>query len=233
MAITIRQSGDRGYFDHDWLKTYHTFSFANYYNPSQMGFRSLRVINEDRVKPATGFPLHFHKDMEIFSVILEGGLAHQDDMGNGSILRPGYIQLMSAGRGVTHSEYNASNQDEVHFLQIWIIPEIKGLEPSYQELFFPESAKHNRWCLIISKNGQEDSLKIHQDVKVYLAHMDQGVSLVKEIALHRYGWLQVMRGSVDLNGQRLERGDGASISEMAHLEIKAQAFSQLLFFDLN
>ncbi len=233
MSIHVRKSGDRGFFDYGWLKTYHTFSFARYDDPDYRGFRSLRVINEDRIQPGTGFPVHSHQDMEIFSVVLEGGLTHQDDLGNASILRPGKIQLLSAGRGVTHSEVNASDKEETHFLQIWIKPIDRGLKPSYQENFFSPSLQHNRWCLIISSDGREGSLHIHQNVGGYLTTLDLGKELKYELAPNRYGWIQVMRGEIEVNGIILETGDGASVSEVDSLHFQARSPSQILFFDLT
>jgi redox-sensitive bicupin YhaK (pirin superfamily) len=233
MPITIYRSHDRRPFDYEWLKTYHTFSFGEYEDLKNKGFRALRAINENYVKPAVGFPLHTNKDMEILSIVLEGGLAHQDDMGNGSILSPGYIQLLSTGRGVTHAEYNASDKQPVHFLQIWINPNTKNLEPYYQDGFFPDSAKTNQWCLILSQEGSNRSLTIHQDVKAYLANLDQGNQLTREIAPERFGWFQILSGIVELNSERVETGDGVAISQITHLDIMAQAPSQLLFFDLS
>jgi redox-sensitive bicupin YhaK (pirin superfamily) len=231
MTVVIRKSSERGYFDYGWLKTYHTFSFGNYQDPQHMGFRSLRVLNEDRVAPAVGFPLHSHRDMEILSIILSGGLAHQDDIGNGAILRPGYVQLMTAGRGVVHTETNASDKDEVHFLQIWIIPEERGLEPSYQEQFFPEEDKHNKWCLIASKEKKGNALVIHQDVDIYLAHLDEGGQLFQPMQERSYGWLQVIDGTINLNGVHMDTGDGASFSQIEQIEAKTAA--KLLFLSLN
>ncbi|WP_068470851.1 pirin family protein [Candidatus Protochlamydia phocaeensis] len=233
MPIRIRRSAQRGFFDHGWLKTFHTFSFGQYYDAEQMGFRSLRVLNEDFISPGVGFPLHSHQDMEIFSVVLEGGLSHQDDIGNGTILRPGKIQLMSAGQGVTHSEYNASDKTDAHFLQIWILPHTRKLKPSYQEKYFPPETRHNQWGLIISNDGRDGSLHIHQDVSVYLADLDQDVQLQKEIAEGRYGWLQVAEGKLDLNGEELEAGDGAAISQTSALVVRAIKPSKLVFLDLN
>lgn len=233
MAIQLRKSWDRAYFDYGWLKTYHTFSFGQYDDPAHRGFRFLRVINEDRIFPGVGFPLHSHQDMEIFSIVIEGGLTHQDDLGNGSILRPGQIQLMSAGKGVTHSELNASDKEEAYFLQIWILPNVRKLKPSYQEKFFPPSSRHNKWSLIISSDGREGSLHIHQDVSIYLADLDQGKELNYALQAQRYGWLQLIRGQIDLNGTRLEAGDGAAISETSALQVIALADSALVFMDLN
>jgi hypothetical protein len=233
MTIQVRKSGDRGYFDYGWLKTYHTFSFGQYDDPSYKGFRSLRVINENWIRPGVGFPLHSNYDMEIFSIVIEGGLSHQDDMGNGSILRPGQIQLLSAGRGIAHSELNASDQEEAHFLQIWIFPNARKLRPSYQEKFFPPSTRHNQWGLIISSDGREGSLHIHQDVSIYLTDLDQGKELSYDLAANRYGWMQLIKGEIELNGIYLEAGDGAAISDTSSLHFQAIADSAFIFLDLN
>lgn len=233
MTIHVRSSDDRGYFDHEWLKTYHTFSFGQYYDPNYKGFRMLRVLNEDRVMPGLGFPLHAHKDMEIFTIVVEGGLAHQDDMANASILRPGRIQLMSAGRGVTHTELNASDKEEVHFLQIWVLPNARNLKPSYQEKFFDPPLQHNQWCLIISSNGREGSLHIHQDVDIYQTTLDKNKELTYELGANRYGWIQIIKGEIELNGIELRSGDGASISQENMLNVKARSPAQLILLDLN
>jgi quercetin 2,3-dioxygenase len=233
MAIQVRKSGDRGFFDHGWLKTYHTFSFASYDDPTFRGFRSLRVLNEDRILPGTGFPVHSHQDMEIFSIVMEGGIAHQDNLGNGSIIRPGKIQLLSAGRGIAHSEVNASDDEEAHFLQIWIIPIDRKLRPSYQEKYFVSSLQHNRWCLILSSDGRDRSLHIHQNVSVYLSTLDKGKELNYQLESNRHGWIQVMSGQLEVNGIELEAGDGASVSEVSQLRFKALTHCQLLFLDLN
>lgn len=233
MTIQVRLSKDRGYFDYGWLKTYHTFSFARYDDPAYRGFRALRVINEDRIRPGVGFPLHSHQDMEIFSIVLEGGLTHQDDLGNGSILRPGQIQLLSAGTGVTHSELNASDQEEAHFLQIWILPQTRQLKPTYQESFFPFSNRQNKWKLILSSDGREGSLHIQQDVNVYLAYLDKDKELTYHLDTQRYGWLQVIKGEVHINDSVLNTGDGAAISDVSNLHVKAFSDTELIFFDLS
>jgi redox-sensitive bicupin YhaK (pirin superfamily) len=232
MTIDVRKSGERGYFDYGWLKTYHTFSFGQYDHPSYRGFRTLRVLNEDTISPGVGFPLHSHQDMEIFSIVIEGGLSHQDDIGNGSILREGQIQLMSAGRGVTHSEFNASDKEETHFLQIWILPDARKLRPSYQEKFFPPSSRHNQLCLIISSDGREGSLHIHQDANIYLSNLEKSKELNYELGIKRYGWVQLIKGEIDLNGTRLDHGDGAAISETSSLHFKAKENSEFVFIDL-
>lgn len=233
MAIEIRNALQRGYFDHGWLKTFHSFSFGEYHNPDQMGFRSLRSINENWMNPAVGFPIQFHRDVEIFSIILEGGVTHQDNLGNGSIIRAGQIQLMSAGRGMEHSEFNASDRNEAHFYQFWITPSHSTLKPSYQSKFFDPAANHNKWRLILSKDGCEGSLQINQDVSVYLTSLDFDVELTLPLKSDRYGWLQVMEGSVLLDGKELGEGDGAAISGAEKLHLKALNSAHLIFFDLN
>ncbi|MBA3722615.1 MAG: pirin family protein [Parachlamydiaceae bacterium] len=233
MAIRIRKSNERGYFDHGWLKTFHTFSFGNYHDQNYVKFRSLRVINEDRVIPGVGFPVHSHKDMEMISIVLKGSLAYQDDIGNDSILSPEDIQLVSAGSGISNCEINASDKDDVHFLKIWIIPSSKGLKPSFQKSFFPDSSKNNKLCLIASKDGKENSLIIHQDVEVYLSYLEKDYSLNRELAEGRHGWIQVIAGSIALNEIVLEEGDGAAISELSQIDIKALTPSKTLYIDLN
>lgn len=233
MPIHVRKAGDRGYFNYEGFKTYHTFSFGHYYDSSYNGFRSLKVLNEDYVQPGVGFPLHANQNMEIFSIVVEGGLAHQDNMGNGSILRPGSIQLLSTGRGVVHSEYNASDKEELHLMQVWIQPDTKNLEPSYQETSFSDSTQHNQWCLIMSPDGNQNSLKIHQDVRVYLSKLDPDTHLTMDLADQRFGWLHVIKGQILLNEEFLEAGDGASISLLPHFRIQAKEPSYLMFLDLN
>jgi redox-sensitive bicupin YhaK (pirin superfamily) len=230
--IAIRKAEDRGHFDHGWLNTYHTFSFAEYYDPAHLGFRALRVINEDRVKPGRGFPTHAHKDMEILSYVLEGALEHKDSMGNGSIIRPGDVQRMSAGTGVRHSEYNPSKTEPVHFLQIWILPEREGAAPGYQQTQFSETETHNQLRLIASHDGRDGSVIVHQDVEVYLARLDPDGEAVHRFHAHRYGWVQVTRGGVLLNGEHLSAGDGAAATDEALLTIHADQPAEVLLFDL-
>jgi quercetin 2,3-dioxygenase len=230
--LVVRRSQDRGYFDHGWLKTYHTFSFANYNDPKFMGFRSLRVINEDRVAPAQGFLTHAHADMEILSYVLEGALAHKDSLGNGSVIRPGELQRMSAGTGVRHSEANASEKELVHFLQIWILPERRGLEPSYEQREFALADRPDRWVLMASPKGEDGSLRIHQDVKLSGAVLSPSESLGYELAPGRYAWIQIARGEVTVDDVHLNAGDGLAASELTALEIEAHQPSELLLFDL-
>ena len=231
--IEIRKSQERGHANHGWLDTYHTFSFADYYDLKHMNFRSLRVINEDRVEPGEGFPAHFHRDMEIITFILEGTLEHKDSMGNGSLIKPGDVQRMSAGTGVTHSEYNPSGTGPVHLLQIWIVPEQTGLEPSYEQIHVEEAARINQWRLVGSHDPGTGAVKIHQDVKLFNSLLDEGKKLGYRLKNNRYAWLQVARGAIQLNRTLLEAGSGAAFSEENHLEIiAARDESEILLFDL-
>jgi len=231
--ITIRRSQDRGGADHGWLNTRHTFSFDSYYDPSHMHFRALRVINEDVVQPGQGFPTHPHRDMEIITYVLEGALQHRDSLGNGSIIRPGDGQRMSAGTGILHSEFNASKTEPVHLLQIWIMPEGKGIEPGYEQKAFPETEKRGRLKLIAARNGQNGAVTVHQDVSLYVALLDQGQKVEHMLAPGRHAWLQVAKGSVELDGKLLEQGDGAAVSDEQKLAIAgAQDGSEILLFDL-
>ena len=230
--ITIRPSQERGGGNHGWLNTRHTFSFDQYYDPRFMGFRSLRVINEDVVAPATGFPTHPHRDMEIITYILEGKLEHKDSLGTGSIILPGDGQRMTAGRGIRHSERNPSPTDPVHLLQIWILPERNGLEPSYEQKSFPETEKRGKLRVIASRDGREGSVKINQDAQLYVALLGSGDQVTHNFEKNRYGWLQVAKGAVELNGTKLTQGDGAAISDEQKLTIKGTKDSELLLFDL-
>jgi len=230
--ITIRKSEERGHLNHGWLDTYHTFSFDQYYDPGHMHFRSLRVINEDRVAPAKGFPKHSHRDMEIITYILAGALEHRDSMGNGSVIRPGDVQRMSAGTGVAHSEFNPSDSESVHLLQIWIMPRARSLPPSYEQKAFSEDDRRNRLRLVASDDGRDGSVTIQQDAKLYAAILDRDAAIEHTLADNRYGWLQVARGSVNLNGQALTQGDGAAISHERSLKILSSDEAELLLFDL-
>lgn len=230
--IKVRKAASRGHFDFGWLNTYHTFSFGDYYDPSHMAFRSLRVINEDIVAPGRGFPRHGHRDMEIFTYIIEGALQHRDSMGNGSIIRPGDVQRMSAGTGVTHSEANPSSDDRVHLLQIWILPAKEGIEPDYEEKKFPREEKLNRLRLIISPEGSEGAVKINQDARVYASVLDAGQEVSQQLASGRHAWLQVAAGSVSINDTELQQGDGAAVSDESGLKIAAREPSEILLFDL-
>lgn len=233
--ITVRPSAARGHFDHGWLDTRHTFSFAEYYDPQQMGFRDLRVINEDRVAPGQGFGTHGHRDMEIISYVLSGQLAHRDSTGGGSTLRPGDVQRMSAGRGVRHSEFNGSREEPVHFLQIWILPAQGGIEPSYEDRNFPEAARLNTLKLIAAPEGRDGAMRIHQDVAVYASLLEPGRTVAHALAPGRHAWVQLARGKLRVNGQTLSAGDGAAISDESMLQLEAEGpdRAELLVFDLR
>jgi redox-sensitive bicupin YhaK (pirin superfamily) len=230
--FTIRHAEARGHFDHGWLDTRHTFSFADYYDPSQMGFRGLRVLNEDRVQPGQGFPTHGHRDMEIISYVLAGALEHKDSMGTGSVIRSGDVQRMSAGTGVLHSEFNHSTSEVVHFLQIWILPATRGLEPSYEQKHFAESEKRGRLRLIASRDGAEGSVTIHHDARVYATVLDPGQSVAHPLGAGRHAWVQVARGAITLNGAALRQGDGAAASREPALVLAATEPAEVLVFDL-
>lgn len=233
--VTIRRAQDRGHFDHGWLDTYHTFSFADYYDPAHMGFRALRVINEDRVQPGDGFGTHPHRDMEIITYVLQGGLAHRDSMGNGSTIRPGDVQRMSAGTGILHSEYNHSPDEPVHLLQIWILPERNGLQPSYEQKTFSPEDKRNRLRLVAARGARDGAVAIHQDVELYAATLEAAVSVEHELRPGRGAWVQVARGGVTVNDKPLQAGDGAAISDEAKIDIVGTAApgSEVLLFDLK
>ena len=231
--IDIRRSAERGGGDFGWLKTQHSFSFDTYHDPRFMGFRSLRVINEDWVQAGHGFPLHPHRDMEIITYVLDGAIEHQDSMGNGSIIRPGDGQRMSAGTGVRHSEANASKTEAAHLLQIWILPDRRGHEPGYEQKAFPEAEKRGRLRLIASPNGADGSVTIHQDAKLYASLLNPGQAVKHELGKGRYAWLQVARGAVELNGKILNQGDGAAISDEQQLIVKATKDAEVLLFDLR
>lgn len=230
--ITMRPAGERGHADHGWLDTYHSFSFADYYDPRQMGFRSLRVINEDRVAPGGGFGTHPHRDMEIITYVLEGALEHRDSMGNGSVIRPGDVQRMTAGTGVAHSEYNPSSTEPVHLLQIWIYPEKKGLKPSYEEKNFPEEERRGKFRAIASPDGDDGSVKIHQDAALYAALVAPGETVERKLDAGRHAWLQVARGKVALGETVLAAGDAAAISDEERIAITGVENAEVLLFDL-
>ncbi len=231
--ITIRKSDDRGHFDHGWLNTYHTFSFGDYYDPKQMGFRSLRVINEDRLQPDTGFGAHPHRDMEILTYVLDGALEHRDSLGNGSIIRPGDVQRMSAGTGVRHSEKNPSRSEPVHLLQIWILPSQHGLTPSYEQKSFSDAEKHGHFRLVASPDGRDGSVLIHQDARLYATVLEAGQSVSYALPPGRYAWLQMARGSVDLDGTVLRAGDGAAAGEKGALKLTGAETAEVLLFELS
>ena len=210
--ITIRRSKERGHFDHGWLNTYHTFSFDQYYDPRYMGFRSLRVINEDFVAAGSRFPKHGHRDMEIITYILEGALKHEDSMGNGSVIRPGDVQRMTAGTGVRHSEQNASDKERVHLLQIWILPNTVELEPGYEQKAFSEDERRGQLRLIASEDGRDGSVMVHQDVNLFASILDGGQEVEQKMDPMRYAWIQVARGAISVNGEKAEQGDGVVIA---------------------
>jgi redox-sensitive bicupin YhaK (pirin superfamily) len=230
IMITIRKSQDRGVGRHGWLTTRHTFSFANYYDPAYMGFRTLRVINEDTVAPGKGFGAHRHEDMEIVSIVMEGALAHRDSSGGEGVLRRGEVQRMSAGTGVVHSEFNASQSEPVHFFQIWIEPATEGITPGYEQKLFPEEQGELR--LLVAPNAEEGALNIHQDAKVYSAILGGGERVEHALAPGRGAWIQVARGGVDVNGVALSAGDGAAIEDETSLVIAASQPAEILLFDL-
>ena len=230
--ITIRKSDDRGHAMHGWLDSRHTFSFADYRDERHMGFGPLRVINEDRVEPGKGFAAHSHRDMEIVSYVLEGALEHRDSLGTGSVIRPGDVQTMRAGTGVTHSEYNHSKQEWVHFLQIWIVPDTKGLEPAYGQRHFSEDERRGTLRLVASRDGRDGSLEIHQDASIYASILDAGSGVKHELAPGRRAWVQLIRGRAEVGARVLDGGDGAAIEDETSVTIRAEQGSELLLFDL-
>jgi quercetin 2,3-dioxygenase len=230
--ITVRHAHERGHAQHGWLESYHTFSFADYYDPRHIGFRALRVINEDRVQPGKGFGTHPHRDMEIISYVLEGALEHRDSLGTGSIVTPGEVQRMSAGTGVTHSEFNHSRSEPVHFLQIWILPEQNGLPPSYEQRTFPAEEKQGKLRLVASHDGREGSVRIHQAVDLYVSMLTPGEVVTHRLTSGRYAWIQVVRGAITLNDTTLSVGDGVAVSEESLLAVTAQDQAEVLLFDL-
>jgi len=231
--ITVRPADDRGVANLGWLDSRHSFSFGHYYDPQHMGFGPLRVINEDRVRPGAGFDTHGHRDMEIISYVLEGALAHKDSIGTGSVIRPGDVQRMSAGSGIRHSEFNDSDSDPVHFLQIWLLPDEEGLTPSYEQKTFTDSEKRNRLRLVASRDGRAGSVRIHQDADLYASLLDKDAAVTHALPAGRRGWIQVIRGAVEANGKRLSAGDGAAVSDVSSLTVTATADgSEFLLFDL-
>lgn len=232
MALTLRRAEERGKANFGWLDSKHSFSFGHYYDPNHLGFGPLRVINEDRVAPGGGFPTHPHADMEIISYVLDGALEHKDSIGTGSIIRPGDVQRMTAGTGVRHSEFNASKTEPVHFLQIWIVPERDGLEPSYEQKTFPEAQKRGQLRLIGSRDGRNGSITIHRDVDLFASVLGDGESVSHELAAGRGAWLQVARGTVTANGEALKAGDGVSLTKPGRLTIAGSSEAEILLFDL-
>lgn len=231
--IKVRKGTERGHFNHDWLETYHTFSFADYYDPRFQHFGHLRVINEDIVQPGEGFPPHSHRDMEIVTYILSGRLEHKDSMGNTSVIRAGEVQRMSAGSGVTHSEYNASASEPVHLLQIWLFPDTRDLPPEYEQKLFPAAEKKDRLRLIVSPDGAEGSLRIHQDAKIHASVLSAGKGLDLTLNKGRMGWLQLTSGSLKFGDLNLEAGDAVSVKAEQHAGISAAETCEFLFFDLK
>jgi len=230
---TIRRGTERGFADHGWLVSRHTFSFAGYHDPQHMGFGALRVINEDRVAPGAGFGAHSHRDMEILSWVLDGALEHKDSLGTGAVIRPGELQRMSAGTGVTHSEFNASKTEPVHFLQIWILPERGGLVPSYEQKAFSAAELDNVWCLVASGQPRDGAVTVHQDVHLSISRLAAGRSLSYAPKAGRRVWLQVARGSVEVDGVVLEAGDAAGWVDAAALDVRAVSAAEILLFDLS
>jgi redox-sensitive bicupin YhaK (pirin superfamily) len=230
--ITKRPAAERGHADHGWLDARHTFSFARYVDRAWMGFRSLRVLNEDRVQPGQGFGPHPHNDMEILTWVLDGALKHKDSVGGGGIIRPGQLQYMRAGTGVTHSEVNHSESDPVHLLQIWLLPEAEGLRPGYDQRTFDENELQDRLHAVASNNGEAGAIRIHQDAKLFVGRLRSGVSVQHDLASGRHAWVQVARGTVTLNGVALEAGDGAAVSDEERLTVSATTDAEVLLFDL-
>ncbi|SRR5579864_3047746 len=230
--IEIRKGSDRGYADHGWLRSYHTFSFADYQDPEHMGFGPLRVINEDRIRPGTGFGTHGHRDMEIISYVLEGALAHKDNMGNGSAIVPGDVQRMSAGKGVLHSEFNHSKDGVTHFLQIWIEPNVIGIPPSYEQKHFDVASKSGRLRLVASPDGREGSVTVHQDAYLYSALLDGADRVTHGVAPVRRAYVHVARGKLSVNGQPLEAGDALKATDTAEIVLEKAGNAEVLLFDL-
>ena len=230
--ITLRPHDRRGHADHGWLNSWHTFSFADYYEPQEMGWSVLRVINDDSVAPGGGFPTHGHQDMEIVSYVLDGALAHQDSLGTGSVIRPGDVQRMSAGRGIRHSEFNASDAEPVHFLQIWLLPVERGIAPGYEQKYFAPETKRNRLCLVASSDGRDGSVTLHQDASLYAGLLSPGATVAYDLAPGRKAYLHLARGKMRLNGQPLVSGDGAKIADETRLELIGEDEAEVLLFDL-
>ena len=230
--ITVLQSSERFHTEAGWLDSHHSFSFADHYDPERLGFRALRVINDDRVQPARGFGSHSHRDMEIITYVLSGELAHKDSMGNGSIIRPGEVQRMSAGTGVVHSEMNPSRTEPVHFLQIWVVPDRSGHKPGYEQKLFPDAERRGQLRVVASPDGRDGSVTIHQDALVHVSLLERGERVSYSLPPTRHAWVHVARGTVDVNGQSLREGDGAAISDEDRLDLTARESSEVLLFDL-
>ncbi|ADQ84186.1 pirin family protein [Methylovorus sp. MP688] len=230
--IKLRKSRERGHANLGWLDSYHSFSFSSYYDPAYMGYSVLRVINEDVIEPGRGFGMHSHRDMEIITYMLQGDLRHEDSLGNGSTIHAGDVQRMTAGSGISHSEFNASQTAQAHLLQIWLMPEQDDLSPGYEEKHFPLAAKHNRWCLIASREGRDNSLKINQFVDLYASVLDQGVTLDMPLDSGRSYYLQVAQGNLQANGQDLQQGDAIRMDGETRLDLRALTQAEVLLFDL-
>jgi redox-sensitive bicupin YhaK (pirin superfamily) len=231
--IVIRKAEDRGASRISWLDSHHTFSFSDYHDPEHMGFRALRVINDDTVAPAGGFGTHGHRDMEIITYVLDGALGHSDSLGTGSVIRPGDVQKMSAGTGIRHSEFNHSQTDPVHFLQIWIVPDRGGVKPSYEQINFPREAKLGKLLLVASNEKRDGMIHIQQDAKLYVTVLEGDQRVEHELANGRHAWVHVARGSVTMNGQTLKAGDGAAITAESKIELSAASEGEVLLFDLG
>ena len=231
--LNLRKAAERGHENHGWLDSHHTFSFADYYDPAHMGFRSLRVINEDRVLPGHGFGTHGHREMEIISYVLEGALRHDDSTGTGSVIRPGDVQRMSAGSGVRHSERNKSTSELVHFLQIWLMPSVRNVPPSYEQKSFTEADKRGRLCAVATPDGRDGSVTIHADASLYAGLFDGAESAELSLGRGRHAWVQLARGSARVNGTNLESGDGAALSDETSVHIESGAGAEVLVFDLG
>src|SRR5438552_4029780 len=231
--MIVRQpAGERGRTQIGWLDSWHSFAFGDYYDPAHVDFRSLRVLNDDRVAGGQGFGMHPHRDMEIITYMLSGALEHKDSLGTGSVIRPGEVQRMTAGTGIRHSEFNPSPTEPVHLLQIWLVPERRGLTPGYEQKAFPETERRNRWRLVASRDGRDGSVTVHQDAAMYVTNLDSGRTATYELPPGRQAWLQVARGAVTLNGQKLGSGDGAAVSNESVLTVTAVDEAEVVLFDL-
>ncbi|HZZ78994.1 MAG TPA: pirin family protein [Gemmataceae bacterium] len=230
--LQIRKAHERGHFNHGWLDTYHTFSFADYHDPAHMGFRSLRVINEDRVAAGQGFGMHGHRDMEIVTLVLQGALEHRDSLGNGEVLRPGELQRMSAGTGIRHSEFNPSAMEPVHLYQIWLLPDTKNLTPTYEQKAFAAEEQRDRLRLVAGPGGRDGALTIHQDAEIYLGTLSAGAQVTHPLRKGRGAWLQVIRGDVLVNGVKAQASDGVAIEDEADVRIEAVGAADIMLFDL-
>jgi hypothetical protein len=232
VMITVRKSEDRGHANHGWLNSYHSFSFANYYDPQHMGFRSLRVINEDTIDPGSGFPTHPHRDMEIITYVVSGAVAHKDSIGNIETVGAGGIQRFSAGTGITHSEFNPSNTEALHLLQIWILPEQQGITPSYEQKEFPSATKHGQWRVLANRDATDGAVKLHQDAALYATILEPGERRTYALKSDRHAWVQVVQGDITLNGRTLSKGDAAALSNETTLDFEASTDAEMLLFDL-